>query len=99
MSGNTGEHPSVLKNPTFLPLKTTKLLLLMLLKKQPFGLVPIPKKFTYPNPLKKTSFGKRWNYPIVPSSHNKNPFENKIKILTPHPFFKKLHLQLAILSI
>jgi hypothetical protein len=37
-------------------------------KKQPFELVPIPKKFTYPNPLKKSSFGKGWNYPILLSS-------------------------------
>jgi hypothetical protein len=49
----------------------------MPLKKQPFGLVPIPKKFTYPNPLKKTFFGKGWDYPILPSSPKKNPFEKK----------------------
>jgi hypothetical protein len=54
-----------------------------------------PKKFTYPNLLKKTSFGK------TPSSlpHPKNPFEKEKEILTPHPLFLKLHLQLVILSI
>jgi len=43
-------------------------------KKQPFGLVPYPKKLTYPNPLRKSSFGKGWNYPILPSSPKINPF-------------------------
>jgi hypothetical protein len=59
----------------------------MLAKKQPFGLVPILKKFTYPNPFKNTFFGKGWNYPILPSSPNKNTFEKKKKILTPPTFF------------
>jgi hypothetical protein len=56
-------------------------------KKQPFEFIPIPKKFTYPNPFKKTSFGKEWNYPILPSSPKKNPFEKEKKILTLHPRF------------
>jgi hypothetical protein len=45
-------------------------------KKQAFGLVPISKNFTYPNPLK-TSFGKGWNQPFIPSSPKKTLLEKK----------------------
>jgi hypothetical protein len=68
-------------------------------KKQPFELVPIPKEFTYPNPLKKSSFGKGWNYPILLFSPKKNPFEKEKEILILHPLFLKLHLKLVIISI
>jgi len=49
----------------------------MPLKKQTFGLITIPKKFTSSNPLKKTFSGKGWNYLILPSSLNKNLFEKE----------------------
>jgi hypothetical protein len=39
---------------------------------------PIPRKFTFLNPAQKKSFEKGLNYPVLPSSPNKKPFE-KIK--------------------
>jgi hypothetical protein len=57
------------------------------------------KKITYPNPLKKASFGKGWNYPILPSSPKKNPFGKEKRIATLCALFLKLHFQLVILSI
>jgi hypothetical protein len=65
-----------LKSPTFLPWKTTKLLPPMPPNKQTFGLVPIPLKNHLSQSLKKTSFGKGWNYPIFSSSPKNNIFGN-----------------------
>jgi hypothetical protein len=73
-------------NPTFLLWEITKLLPPMPPKKQTFGFVPIQKNIYLSQSLKKTSFEKGWNYPILPSSPKKYPFEKEKKtFLTPHP--------------
>jgi len=49
-------------------------------KKQPFRLVLIPKKKHFsPNLTQNKSFGKWWNYLILPSSPKKNPFGKEKK--------------------
>jgi hypothetical protein len=58
--------------------KKTKPLLLMPPKKQPFGLVPIPKKFSYPNPLKETPF-ERGGITSSSPLHPKKPLLKKRK--------------------
>jgi len=92
----------VFLNHTFLPCKTTKLLLPVPPKKQAFGLVPIQKQITYPNPVQNKPPLVRGG--IIPSSPPTSPKQNsfeekKKKTLTPCPFFLKLHLQFVILSI
>jgi hypothetical protein len=64
-----------------------------------FWVSPIPKTIHLSQSFKKKSFGKGWNYPILPSSPKKIPFEKEKEILTLDPLFLKLHLQLVILSI
>jgi hypothetical protein len=69
-------------------------------KKQPFGLVPIPKKIHLSQSLKEKPPLERGGItPILPSSQKKNPFEKEKEILTFRALFLKLHLQLVIFSI
>jgi len=66
-----------------------------------FWVSPHPKKESLlPIPPKKTPL-ERGEITLKPSPpHPKKPFwKRRKKSLTPHPFFKKLHLQLVILSI
>ncbi len=77
----------ILNNPTFLTLATTKLLPPILPKKKTLGLTQ--KKFTSLSPLKKHSFRKGRNYPILPSWSKKNSFEKDLFFSNPlSPFLK-----------
>ncbi len=82
--------PWKFKNPTFLPQKTTKLLPLMPPKKQPFALVPIPKKIHLSKSLERNLLWKGVELPHPPFFTQKNPFWKKKKILTFCPLDLKL---------
>ncbi len=77
-----------LKNTTFLPWITTKLLPPMPPKKQPFGLIPIRQNIHLPQSLKKNLLWKRSG--ITPSSppHPKKPFWKVIFFNPSSPFLK-----------
>ncbi len=68
--------------------------------KQPFDLVPIPKKRSpIPVPLKKPPLERGGVTPSSPPHPKKTPSEKEKIILAPFPLFLKLHLRLVILSI
>ncbi len=82
------------RNPTFLPSKTTKLLPPMPPKKQPFGLVPIPKKFHLSQSLKKNLLWKGVELHHSPLLTQKKPLWKRKTFVTPRPLFWKLHFNL-----
>jgi hypothetical protein len=61
-------------------------------KKQPFGLVPIPKNIHLSQSLKKNLLEKGVELPHSPFTQKKTLLKNKNKILALGPLFLKLHL-------